>query len=1303
MKIFYALIFIVFSLSAGAQVYFHDFGTTVISAHPYTVNPVISNPQITGSSWTNSTTGWTSFAGFTGEAIALSNSGGTPFITLSFNVNPGYKLNISSFNFWRERSNTGAQNWAMYINGITCGSGTVPISGGFIGNTTVANPVNNLSGTVSIVFTLTGASGSGTFRLDDFTLYGSVVPNEYVLLDHFNRNDTIRPAIPSSGGPAWWVEQESGVCFTGSVLQKIRIKNNMLELAACNYNNSVCLASQTQATGMNMTGKYPTVFSSAAGTMEWYFNMQQTRTDPTGFGSGEYGAAFVIGSTSNDPLASNKSGYAVVFGEAGTTDPLRLVSFNGFAFNSTTFTNILSVPSPAVKTAHMSIKVTFNPCNSEWSLTVRDDGASFADPSTVTGVGATAINTTFTSTDLLWLGQVWNHGSACSLAKFDNIYIPKVGAATGTYTWNGTINNDFQLANNWTPKRQCIKVTDKLVFNSTSPASVILLNIPSQAIAQLTVTNNRSVVMKDVPGNAAVSTLTIGGAAGTDLQVDAGSTLSFDVETAAAGDGMVMNLSAGATGLVTGTINFQSTPGGTPSHRLEATDALAISVNSGGNIRALALSGNPFGSSGTQNTVVFNSGAVYECYSGGNPFGLAQPGSKVQFNSGSIYRHYTTNQPSVLGRIYADFENYSSHDINSGGAGAFTVNHFKIISGTVQVTGSLNSLPVNTEIKGDLTVLPGAGLIYNTDVASTISFSGSAAAQKINSTGTLELGRDVTVRLNSSYATAPQLTVETGISIAGVLDLVQGTIRLSADITLLSDSFSTASVAPVTGTIDYGAGRFVVERYIPGHAKAWQFLAVPATGQTVNQAWQEGNAPMVAGTAGYGTIITSNVAGSGFDAIGGSGPSMKTYDTSGAGSWKGITRTDTALYNKKGYMLFVRGDRTVTTISAPATATRLRCKGMIFHPLSNIPPVTSVGAGKFESIGNPYASAIDFSNELGVIKSANIQRVFYVWDPKLGSGYGGYQTFVKGAGTDYTVLPGGGSYPPAGSVYNRIQSGQAFFVRSFSGSGTVQFAEQAKVTGSDLVTRQSNGTGYTGKKLVTSLYAINGSNRILLDAVMNEFDEAYANETDELDMLKISNTGETAGLLVRNQVLSVERRKSLQWNDSVPYWLENMKRQDYEFEFNALNIFRPGMKAYLVDRFLQQKTPVNLSGITKIRFTVNDIPGSAASDRFLLVFKKAGTRNLQIDLPGEISVFPNPVSDNSLRISFNSFPAGNYTIRIADAFAHIILEQTVSVSGNRFSALLRLRNLVPGVYNLIVTDAMGNETARKQVIKTSTP
>ena len=130
----------------------------------------------------------------------------------------------------------------------------------------------------------------------------------------------------------------------------------------------------------------------------------------------------------------------------------------------------------------MSVKVTYNPCTGNWTLACRDDGASFADPVTISGIGASAVNSTFTSNDLLWLGQVWNHGSSCSMARFDNIYIPNVGANTGTYIWNGSTGTDFQSAYNWSPVRQCIKPTDKLMFNSLSPASSVLTNVPTQSM-----------------------------------------------------------------------------------------------------------------------------------------------------------------------------------------------------------------------------------------------------------------------------------------------------------------------------------------------------------------------------------------------------------------------------------------------------------------------------------------------------------------------------------------------------------------------------------------------------------------------------------------------------------------------------------------------------------------------------------------------------------------------------------------------------------------------------------------------------
>ena len=146
MKQLCLLFFIMISVSANSQVYMHDFGSTLIAAHPYTVAPPVMQSNLSGSSWTNSTGAWTSYAGNTGEAIAISNSGGSPTITLTINVAAGYKLNITSFDLWRQRSATGAQNWSMTINGIAVGSGTIPTTGAAIGTTAVTNPVNNQIG-----------------------------------------------------------------------------------------------------------------------------------------------------------------------------------------------------------------------------------------------------------------------------------------------------------------------------------------------------------------------------------------------------------------------------------------------------------------------------------------------------------------------------------------------------------------------------------------------------------------------------------------------------------------------------------------------------------------------------------------------------------------------------------------------------------------------------------------------------------------------------------------------------------------------------------------------------------------------------------------------------------------------------------------------------------------------------------------------------------------------------------------------------------------------------------------------------
>ncbi|MEO6489865.1 MAG: hypothetical protein ABIO04_08005, partial [Ferruginibacter sp.] len=393
------------------------------------------------------------------------------------------------------------------------------------------------------------------------------------------------------------------------------------------------------------------------------------------------------------------------------------------------------------------------------------------------------------------------------------------------------------------------------------------------------------------------------------------------------------------------------------------------------------------------------------------------------------------------------------------------------------------------------------------------------------------------------------------------------------------------------------------------HLKSWQLLAVPVNNdipQTVNAAWQEGLGPGIPGTAGLGTIITNPTAGTGgFDIVAGEGPSMKTYVPNATnGTWVGISGTNITHYNKKGYIIFIRGDRFVNTYNGTATPTTLRTRGKIFEPTSNIPPSTTIIANQFETIGNPYASAIDFSNTIGVTRSGNVQNIFYVWDPRLGGVYGGYQTFTKNVSdADYTVSPGGGSYPVAGTVHNYIESGQAFFVKAGAGGGTVGFNEAAKITASRLVTRLSSVIAES-KQIRNQLYIIDNGNRTLIDGALNEFDTDYSDEIDMLDGLKLTNTGENLGIAVGDQLLSVERRNNIRQRDTIFYNLAQFRVKEYQFEFTPQNIARPGMKAFLVDKFLHTHTAISLTDTTKINFDIVNIPGSYAKNRFMLVFRR---------------------------------------------------------------------------------------------------
>lgn len=590
--------------------------------------------------------------------------------------------------------------------------------------------------------------------------------------------------------------------------------------------------------------------------------------------------------------------------------------------------------------------------------------------------------------------------------------------------------------------------------------------------------------------------------------------------------------------------------------------------------------------------------------------------------------------------------------------------------------------------------------------------AGSSPAQlfpgtfgNINAMNHLEINNPSGIVLNKTFY------------ITGSLIPTAGIINVNARIILSSSDTATASVdiiQPGASIVYSGPGNFVVERFIntgtsPGqHTKTWQFLSTPTTGQSIYQAWQEnGSAP-----AGYGTWITGT--GSGFDAATAL-PSLKFFNEA-AVNWTAVTNTGNSLVNKLGYMLFVRGDRTVNTFNGTPNNTILRSTGQIFTP-TNPPPSVAVSANKFQSFGNPYASRIEFNRVYNT--STGINDVFYVWDPKLAGSYnvGGYQTITGITGYIPTVgtPPAGNAatdYYPAGLPSPYIESGQAVFVKGNATGGNINFNEQVKVSGSRLVNRPVNPNNPVTRRqfLFTSLFTNTG---VIADGNIIAFEKGFGNDVNGLDAEKIMNGGENFGLKRDGKVLSVEAHEPANQTDTIFYDMGNLRKQPYQLRFAPVNMGSVNIQPYLIDRFRNTETQLSVTDSTMVDFEVSTNVRSAASDRFYIVFKRKGKQQfVHMDIKGMrqvetvpdsginvtglhdpgIMVYPNPVSGRIIQLWYKAMPEGVYAIKLFSASGQLVFEDKMKHEGGSAARKLCLSAAIPsGIYLLDIIAGNGEK------------
>jgi hypothetical protein len=548
--------------------------------------------------------------------------------------------------------------------------------------------------------------------------------------------------------------------------------------------------------------------------------------------------------------------------------------------------------------------------------------------------------------------------------------------------------------------------------------------------------------------------------------------------------------------------------------------------------------------------------------------------------------------------------------------------------GKISIYGTAGNITSSGILSIYGTISAGTGTINAS--TGTIEMRGSSA-QSI--TGASFINQTINNLIDST--TAGGLSIDS-VSIIGELGFpYAGTssLSISKDIVLISTSTNTAWVGPITevsgvpqATI---TGKVIVQRYFPSHRR-WRFITgavTTASAQTINAAWQEG-AVSVTGVSnpdplpGYGTHITgpkngAYQAGLGYDQSPTNNPSIAyVKDTS---SWFTIPNTSiTKVTDKQGYMLFVRGSRNysigVTNQYVTATNATLRTTGSIKTGIQNIPVVAGPNV-----IGNPYASTINFNTifNKAVTKSAlgslTANNTFYLWDPNIAStantatGTGGWVVLTSNGSGSYIPVPDPRSISPF-DVNGDIQSGAAFIVHA-QASGFVQIDETDKVspaaTNNDpYLFRPADVAPVT--MLRTTLYATAADTiSYLADGVLNMFDNSYSNEVDfNEDIQKQANLNEQCAITKSGHLMAVQRSLPVNAGDTIFLQLGHLNKITYRFSFEASAFNRPDLNAFLIDTFMHTSTPLSLGdNSTTVDFTVTTAPGSAAAQRFAIIFK----------------------------------------------------------------------------------------------------
>jgi len=476
--------------------------------------------------------------------------------------------------------------------------------------------------------------------------------------------------------------------------------------------------------------------------------------------------------------------------------------------------------------------------------------------------------------------------------------------------------------------------------------------------------------------------------------------------------------------------------------------------------------------------------------------------------------------------------------------------------------------------------------------------------------------------------------------------LKDGTLNSDTHLTFKSSDSLTAVIPEVTGGTISGEVR--VERHFPQNNRAYRYISSSVTTtSSIHANWQESAAdamtadpytdPNFNPKPGFGTHITGeagpigNQNTNGLDFTPSGNPSLFTFDETDQGDpWDKVLDTkNTFLQAGDAYALLVRGDRSTTLNSNTAVgpATTLRTTGDIVTGSQSPFIDSSVSAGEFVLIGNPYQAQVDMSEILDGVNSNNFDTSYmWIWDPTIGApnGLGGYAVVDLSDGTnmptDFLT-----SLPASSSANQFLQPFQACILRADGNSPSITFVESAKRDDAN----QSDNIGTFSDDMASSnaleIELYRATTQTLFDAVKLRFDANYTTAPSFEDATKLWNSTEHLAIVNTNSYLSIDKRDFPQTNDTIPLYTGNFLSSQYSFKLEYSTQEDQTVKLY--DHYLDQGLALQ-DGINTYDFNVDpNIPESIETDRFALIFNEDTLSTDGFTASDGLVLYPNPTED----------------------------------------------------------------------------